>query len=125
MLNSITPITSYESTAPSGQHTQSEPFIETRLCPRVSLAVKLQLRRRGTYQLFLRLVETANVSRWGAAVKSTSPLPIGTEYDVRAFNGKFSGRVRVCHVQNRPEQCGGGYLIGLDLIEKRGQWLIN
>jgi hypothetical protein len=91
--------------------------------PRVNLKFVLWLRRSENSRWFMKFAETINVSRSGACIVSQVPLPIGSELEVTACKDKFQGRARVCH--STRSDYHNGYLIGLELIEKNGKWVVG
>ncbi len=94
---------------------------EHRTEARVSLSLKMYLRRTINNTTYFRAVKTENVSRNGARVICDVPLEQGAELIFSGLNGKFSAVVKVRHVASHNE---GGWAIGLEFIKKIGKWVV-
>lgn len=94
---------------------------EHRAEARISLSLKMYLRRTINNTTYFRAVKTENVSRNGAKVICDVPLEQGAELIFSGLNGKFSAVVKVRHVASHNE---GGWAIGLEFIKKIGKWVV-
>ncbi|MBK7994867.1 MAG: PilZ domain-containing protein [Blastocatellia bacterium] len=94
---------------------------EHRAEARISLSLKMYLRRTINNTTYFRAVKTENVSLNGAKIICDVPLEQGAELIFSGLNGKFSAVVKVRHVASHNE---GGWAIGLEFIKKIGKWVV-
>jgi hypothetical protein len=89
---------------------------------RITLLLRLFLRRPINDSSYKKEVETDNVSRQGARVICDVKLNIGDKLEVSGLEERFSATAVVRHVAPRRD---GRWAIGLKFLNKSGRWIIS
>lgn len=95
---------------------------DKRMEARVTLGVSLFIKCFVDNMPALLKVKTENVSLHGARIIIDEKIDLGTKINLSGFNGMFNGIgvVRYCKPRNE-----GGWLVGIQLVEKNGSWIIK
>lgn len=88
---------------------------------RVTLSLKMYVRRTINNIAYFRMVTTTDVSWNGARIICDVPLEAGAELIFSGLNGKFSAVAQVRHIVACKE---GGWAIGLEFVKKTGKWVV-
>lgn len=101
--------------------TNAVNVFDRRIEKRITLSLKMYLRRTINNIAYFRVVNTTDVSWNGARIICDVPLEKGAELIFSGLNGKFSAVAQVRHVVACKE---GGWAIGLEFVKKTGKWVV-
>lgn len=121
MQTAIANYPALETIKTSQWKTSSVDIFDRRTDKRISLSLKMYVRRTINNITYFRSVETTNVSWNGARIICDVPLEQGAELVFSGLNGKFSAVAQVRHVVACKE---GGWAIGLEFVRKTGKWVV-
>ncbi|MBI4853005.1 MAG: PilZ domain-containing protein [Acidobacteria bacterium] len=121
MQTAIANYPALETIKTSQWKTSSMDIFDRRTDKRISLSLKMYVRRTINNITYFRSVETTDVSWNGARIICDVPLEQGAELVFSGLNGKFSAVAQVRHVVACKE---GGWAIGLEFVRKTGKWVV-
>ena len=99
--------------------------LETRKYKRLPLKVTLFLRSLNNHLSYSKKVETVNVSDKGLLITSDVALLEGMTLEVTSASRRIMVLAEVKHCSYDSSASGKKYLIGLEIVEKKTNWLVR